>query len=74
MEDADQLILSLNSMTDPLEIQNVYNKLLKEMHEEGTIIPITRVKGMAAYNTEKISNYTFYNQPDYMDVSSIKLK
>lgn len=74
MDNADELIVSLNAMTDAEKIQGVYNTLLQELHDEATIIPLTRVKGMAAYNTEVISGYHFYSQPDYMDVSAITLK
>ena len=74
MENADELINSLNAMTNEGEIQSVYNTLLQELHDEATIIPLTRVKGMAAYNTNVISSYEFYNQPDYTDVSAIIMK
>lgn len=74
MENADELINSLNAMTNEDEIQSVYNTLLQELHDEATIIPLTRVKGMAAYNTNVISSYEFYNQPDYTDVSAIIMK
>ena len=74
MENADELINSLNAMTNEDEIQSVYNTLLQELHDEATIIPLTRVKGMAAYDTNVISSYEFYNQPDYTDVSAIIMK
>lgn len=74
MENADELINSLNAMTNEGEIQSVYNTLLQELHDEATIIPLTRVKGMAAYDTNVISSYEFYNQPDYTDVSAIIMK
>ena len=74
MENADELINSLNAMTNEDEIQSVYNTLLQELHDEATIIPLTRVKGMVAYDTNVISSYEFYNQPDYPDVSAIIMK
>ena len=74
MENADELINSLNAMTNEDEIQSVYNTLLQELHDEATIIPLTRVKGMVAYDTNVISSYEFYNQPDYTDVSAIIMK
>ena len=74
MEQADTLITSLNAMTDPSEIQATYDILLQELHHEATIVPLTRVKGMATYNTEKISGYTFANQPDYINVAAVVLK
>lgn len=74
MDNADELINSLNAMTDSEEIQKVYNILLQELHDEATLIPLTRVKGMAAYNTDVVFSYEFYSQPDYTDVSAIKMK
>ena len=74
MEQADTLITSLNAMTDPAEIQATYDILLQELHHEATIVPLTRVKGMATYNTEKISGYTFANQPDYINVAAVVSK
>ena len=74
MENADELINSLNAMTNEEEIQIVYNTLLQELHDEAAIIPLTRVKGMAAYNTDIIASYEFCNQPDYTDVSAIIMK
>lgn len=73
MDNADEIIKSLNAMTDDVEIQNTYNTLLQELHDEATLIPLTRVKGMAVYNNKTISDYEFYNQPDYLDVSAITL-
>lgn len=73
MPNADELINSLNAMTDKAEIQATYDKLLKELHDEATLIPLSRVKGMTAYRTEKITGYKFFHQPDYTDVSAIEL-
>lgn len=74
LEHADELISSLNGMTDEKEIQAVYNTLLTELHKQATIIPMSRVKGMAAYRNDSIAEYDFYNQPDYVDISAITLK
>ncbi len=73
VSDANILISSLYSMTDANQIQSVYNIILKELNDNAVLIPLTRIKGMAAFRTELISDYEFYNQPDYLDISSIKL-
>lgn len=74
VENADTLINALNSMTKEAQIQSTYDTLLLALYENKTILPLTRVKGMVVYNSKKISDYTFANQPNFMNVAEICLK
>lgn len=74
LPDSDTLINSLYSMTDDTEIQTVYNSILQTLHDDAVIIPLSRVKGIAAYHNDKIAGYTFASEPDYYNVASIDLK
>lgn len=74
LPDSDTLINSLYSMTDNSEIQAVYDTLLQALHNDAVIIPLSRVKGMVAYQNKRISNYSFAMEPDYYNIVGIKLK
>ncbi len=74
MKDSDNLVHSLNSMTDDDEIQKIYDVLLKNLNDDAVLVPLSRTVGMTIYNADKILDYKFSTQPDYLDVSEIKLK
>lgn len=74
IKNADDLINRLNSMTDVDEIQKTYNTIITDLYENASLVPLTRVKGMAVYNKEVIESYDFSSNPDYMNVAAVKLK
>lgn len=74
MKNSDELIRSLNAMTDEKEIQKVYNNIIKALHDDAVLVPISRTIGMTSYNSSKIDDYKFSFEPDYLDVSNIKIK
>lgn len=74
MKNSDELIRSLNTMTDKKEIQNVYNTIINGLHDDAALVPISRTVGMTVYNADKITDYKFHYQPDYLDVSNIRTK
>lgn len=74
MKNSDELIRSLNAMTDENEIQKVYNNIINTLHDDAVLVPISRTLGMTIYNSNKITDYNFSFEPDYLDVSNIKTK
>jgi nickel transport system substrate-binding protein len=77
IENSGALIDELNSTADTGRIQEIYDYLMTQVHEQALFIPLYYPKETAVYNPENISDYTFAGSPDslgYMDVPSIKLK
>ena len=46
MKDSDNLVHSLNSMTDDDEIQKIYDVLLKKLNDDAVRVPLSRTEGM----------------------------
>ena len=74
LPDSDALINSLYSMTEDVEIQEVYNSILQTLHDDAVIIPLSRVKGIVAFQNEEIAGYTFASEPDYYNIAIVDLK
>ena len=74
LPDSDALINSLYSMTEDVEIQEVYNSILQTLHDDAVIIPLSRVKGIVAFQNEEIAGYTFASEPDYYNIALVDLK
>ena len=74
LPDSDALINSLYSMTEDAEIQEVYNSILQTLHVDAVIIPLSRVKGIVAFQNEEIAGYTFASEPDYYNIALVDLK
>ena len=74
LPDSDALINSLYSMTEDAEIQEVYTSILQTLHDDAVIIPLSRVKGIVAFQNEEIAGYTFASEPDYYNIALVDLK
>ena len=74
LPDSDALINSLYSRTEDAEIQEVYNSILQTLHDDAVIIPLSRVKGIVAFQNEEIAGYTFASEPDYYNIALVDLK
>lgn len=74
IDNANEILNKLTSMTDKKEIQSTYDFVLKEVNKNGAIIPLTTVKSLAVFNNEIIADYTFYGHPDFPNVANITLK
>ena len=74
LPNSDALINSLYSMTEDAEIQEVYNSILQTLHDDAVIIPLSRVKGIVAFQNEEIAGYTFASEPDYYNIALVDLK
>ena len=74
LPNSDALINSLYSMTEDVEIQEVYNSILQTLHDDAVIIPLSRVKGIVAFQNEEIAGYTFASEPDYYNIALVDLK
>lgn len=74
IEDGNSIIVKLSALVDKNEIQNQYNFILKEIHENAAFVPISYMKELIVFNSEKIANYEFNGQPCNFNASGIKLK
>ena len=72
--ESDMLINSLYSMTDEKKIQTVYQSILQALHDDAVIVPLSRVRGIVVFKSDKISDYSFASEPDYYNIASINLK
>ncbi|MFC6650747.1 nickel ABC transporter substrate-binding protein [Paenibacillus rhizoplanae] len=71
--DGDQIIESLYSMSDITKIQETYDFILKEIHNQAIFLPISFVKELAVYNSKKINSYSFNGQPTSVDITKVEL-
>jgi nickel transport system substrate-binding protein len=77
IENADTLIDELNVAADSGRIQEIYDYLMTEVHEQALFLPLYQSKEIAVFNNELIADYTFtgtYNSLGLVDVASVKLK
>jgi nickel transport system substrate-binding protein len=77
IENSGALIDELNASGDTGRIQEIYNYLMTQIHEQALFLPLYCPKETAVYNPEIISGYTFAGSPNslsYIDIRSIKMK
>lgn len=72
--DGDKIIESLYSMSDETKIQETYDFILNEIHDQAIFLPVSYVKELAVYNSNKIASYSFNGQPSNVDIAKIQLK
>lgn len=70
----DAHIANLLSTSDEAQIQEDFRYVLTTLHEESVNIPISYLKEMCVYNTEKIESVSFDINGVFLDVSRIVLK
>ncbi|MDF2922807.1 MAG: transporter substrate-binding protein [Paenibacillaceae bacterium] len=74
VNNGDALIEALNSATDEKKIQESYDFILREIHENAVFAPISYMKELALFNNKKIASYAFNGQLSNVDVAGIKLR
>jgi nickel transport system substrate-binding protein len=77
IKDAGPLINELNGAADNKRIQEIYDYLMRQIHEQALFLPLYHPNSAVVYNTGPIRDYTFtgtYDSVGYVDVASIKLK
>ncbi len=74
VKDGNSIIKGLASLVDESEIQDKYDFILKELHSNVSFVPISYMKELVVFDTEKIADYQFNDQPPNVDVAGIKLK
>jgi nickel transport system substrate-binding protein len=77
IENSGALIAELNTSADADRIQEIYDYLMTQAHEQALFMPLYYPKETVVYNASVIQDYTFtgtYNSLGYMDIPSIKLK
>jgi nickel transport system substrate-binding protein len=74
INNASEIINKLTSMTDKKEIQETYDYIIKEVNNNGALIPLTNVKGLAIFNKKVIKDYKFFGHPDFPNVANFILK
>lgn len=72
-DNGDARIEALNSAADEKTIQEAYDFILREIHDNAVFVPISYMKELVLFNHAKISSYTFNGQPSNVDVAGIKL-
>lgn len=70
----DTQITSMLNTTDDEVIQQAYTYVLTTLQNEAVNVPLTNIREMAIFNSEKIENVQFSDDPTCCDVSGIVLK
>lgn len=74
LEDQNSFINSITTLTDEEAIKTKFGDLLREIHENAALIPITDMKELVVYNSEKIIDYEFLEAVGFTNISGIKTK
>lgn len=74
VEGGDEIINKLNTTSDEKKIEEAYQFVLNEVHQNAIYVPITTVMELAVFNSSKIASYTFNGQPANVEVAAIMLK
>ncbi|WP_127485788.1 nickel ABC transporter substrate-binding protein [Paenibacillus ehimensis] len=74
VEDGSKIINALNVTVDRNEIRKTYDFILREIHDNAILLPLSYTKEVAVYNKSKIKDYTFNGQLAYIDIAAISLK
>ncbi|MGI6176361.1 MAG: ABC transporter substrate-binding protein [Christensenellales bacterium] len=64
----------LESTADDARVQEIYNHILTTIADESLLVPLTRAHELGIWNSEKIADYGFYVDSNYVVVSNIHLK
>jgi nickel transport system substrate-binding protein len=70
----DELIKRLNSTPDEDEVRSIYSQILNEVNDKHIFIPISYMKELAAWNTDKLAAFEFDGQPANTNVARITPK
>ena len=74
IKNGNEIIKGLATLVDTNEIQDKYNFILEEIHENISFIPISYKKELVIFNSDKISEYRFNGQPSNINICGVKLK
>ena len=74
VKDGNSIIKGLKDLVDESEIQDQYDFILKEVHNNASFVPISYQKELVIFNAEKITDYRFNGQPLNVDIAGIELK
>ncbi len=74
LENGNDIINSLITMTDVNKIQNQFDFIIKEIRNNASFLPISNMKELVVYNKDIISGYKFFGQPSNFDASSVTIE
>ncbi len=74
VQDGNSIIKGLISLVDEKEIQQQYDFILYEIHQNVSFVPISYIKELVLFDAAKIADYQFNGQPSQFDIAGIKLK
>ncbi len=72
VQDGNNIIKGLTSLVDEDEIQERYDFILQEVHQNMAFVPISYIKELVVFNADKIADYQFNGQPSNLDIAGIK--
>ena len=73
LEGGNDLILELDSTSDPERVQGIYAEVLGTLAEQALMVPISYTREYAAWNSNIIAGYDFYSGSRYISVANITL-
>lgn len=65
------LIQEFQTTNDELRVKEIFNELLNFDNDNVLDLPLTYVKDVVVFNTDKISDYTFTSTPMFFDITQI---
>ncbi len=74
VQDGNSIIKGVTGMVDEQEIQQQYDFILNEIHQNVSFVPISYIKELVVFNGDKIADYRFHGLPSQFDAAGIKLR
>lgn len=74
VQDGNNIIKGLTALVNEQEIQEQYDFILNEVHENSSFVPISYIKELVIFDGDKIDDYQFHGQPSQFDAAGIRLK
>lgn len=74
LDNASELITELTTMTDEEEISKRYQYILQEINDNAVFVPVSEIKALAIFNSDKIEDYEFNSRPNTVVIAGIKFK
>ena len=74
LDGGNAIIAELNSTSDMVRVQEIYDQLLGTIAEQSLMVPVSYTREFAAWKSETISGYDFCSDSMYVLVSNIHVK
>lgn len=73
MENGSELFAELDSTADLNRVQEIYEEALTTAADQAVLVPLTYSHQYGAFNTEKISNFSFGSDQQFIEIANVEV-